>query len=100
MDFREAQTFPAVPERAHSAFHEFSASKIRPMFRCHAFCAPANFSQLKALELGAVETLIVFEDLEVTRWTLRSSTGSEIVLHTTKQQVVDSLTIARRGSFC
>ncbi|EFX02710.1 eukaryotic peptide chain release factor subunit 1 [Grosmannia clavigera kw1407] len=39
---------------------------------------------LKALELGAVETLIVFENLEITRWVLKSSQGSEIVLHTTK----------------
>jgi len=41
---------------------------------------------LKALELGAVETLIVFENLEVTRWTLKDSQGSETILHTTKQQ--------------
>ncbi|PHH73056.1 hypothetical protein CDD80_4081 [Ophiocordyceps camponoti-rufipedis] len=41
---------------------------------------------LKALELGAVETLIVFENLEITRWSLKDSNGSEIVLHTTKQQ--------------
>src|ERR1700729_1993584 len=33
---------------------------------------------LKALELGAAETLIVFENLEITRWTLKSSEGSEI----------------------
>ena len=41
---------------------------------------------LKALELGACETLIVFEDLEVTRWQLRDSNGAEIILHTNKQQ--------------
>ncbi|KAJ3469009.1 hypothetical protein MRS44_003074 [Fusarium solani] len=41
---------------------------------------------LKALELGAVETLIVFENLEITRWVLKDSNGSEIILHTTKQQ--------------
>jgi peptide chain release factor subunit 1 len=41
---------------------------------------------LKALELGAVEILIVFENLEVTRWTLKDSNGSEVILHTTKQQ--------------
>lgn len=41
---------------------------------------------LKALELGACETLIVFENLEVTRWTLRNSNGEEIILHTNKQQ--------------
>ncbi|KAK0710968.1 hypothetical protein B0H67DRAFT_492292 [Lasiosphaeris hirsuta] len=41
---------------------------------------------LKALELGAVEILIVFENLEVTRWTLKDTSGREIILHTTKQQ--------------
>ena len=41
---------------------------------------------LKALESGACETVIVYENLEVTRWTLRASDGSEIILHTTKQQ--------------
>jgi len=38
------------------------------------------------LELGAAETLIVFENLEITRWTLKNSAGQEIVLHTNKQQ--------------
>ncbi|MCJ1447548.1 MAG: Polypeptide release factor (eRF1) in translation termination [Stictis urceolatum] len=41
---------------------------------------------LKALEGSAVETLIVFEDLDVTRWQLKASDGAEIVIHTTKQQ--------------
>lgn len=41
---------------------------------------------LKALELGAVETLIIFENLEITRWVLKDSNGSEHVLHLTKQQ--------------
>ena len=41
---------------------------------------------LKALELGACETLIVYENLEVTRWVLKSSSGSEVILHTLKQQ--------------
>lgn len=44
---------------------------------------------LKALELGAVETLIVFENLEITRWLLKDSSGAEIILHTTKQQESD-----------
>ncbi|KAF3925664.1 hypothetical protein ABW21_db0208714 [Orbilia brochopaga] len=44
---------------------------------------------LKALELGACETLIVFENLDVTRWTLKSSTGDEIILHTNKLQEQD-----------
>lgn len=41
---------------------------------------------LKALELGAVETLIVFENLEISRWTLKDSEGAENIVHTTKQQ--------------
>lgn len=41
---------------------------------------------LKALELGAVETLIVFENLEITRWKLKDTNGSEILLHLTKAQ--------------
>ncbi|MCJ1472901.1 Polypeptide release factor (eRF1) in translation termination [Lambiella insularis] len=41
---------------------------------------------LKALEAGAVETLIVFENLEDTRWVLKSSEGTEIILITNKLQ--------------
>ncbi|KAK1245201.1 hypothetical protein MKX08_004830, partial [Trichoderma sp. CBMAI-0020] len=41
---------------------------------------------LKALELGAVETLIIFENLEITRSVLKDSEGNEVILHTTKQQ--------------
>lgn len=44
---------------------------------------------LKALELGAVQTLIVYENLEVTRWALKSSEGTEVILHTTKLQESD-----------
>lgn len=44
---------------------------------------------LKAMELGACEILIVYENLEVTRWTLKDSEGAEIILHTTKQQEED-----------
>lgn len=44
---------------------------------------------LKALELGACETIICYEDLEMTRWTLKSSSGSEVILHTTKAQESD-----------
>src|SRR6185369_5213677 len=40
-------------------------------------------------ELGAAETLIVYENLEITRWTLKNSEGSEIILHTTKTQEAD-----------
>ena len=39
---------------------------------------------LKALELGAAETLIVFENLETVRWLLKSSDGSEVILYTNK----------------
>ena len=42
---------------------------------------------LKALEASACETLIVYENLEITRWVLKSSAGSEIILHTNKEQV-------------
>ncbi|KAJ3293423.1 Polypeptide release factor (eRF1) in translation termination [Rhizoclosmatium sp. JEL0117] len=42
---------------------------------------------LKALDLGAVETLIVFEGLEMTRYVLKSpATGEEVVKHFTKDQ--------------
>ncbi|CAK1365626.1 Eukaryotic peptide chain release factor subunit 1 [Cercospora beticola] len=44
---------------------------------------------LKALEAGAAETLIVFENLELTRWTLKSSEGTEVILHTSKEQEKD-----------
>lgn len=44
---------------------------------------------LKALELGACETLIVYENLDVTRWTLKDSNGNETILHTTKEQEAD-----------
>lgn len=41
---------------------------------------------LKAMELGAAEILIVYENLDITRWVLKDSTGTEVILHTTKQQ--------------
>jgi peptide chain release factor subunit 1 len=44
---------------------------------------------LKALDAGAAETLIVFENLEITRWILKSSDGTEVILHTTKRQEQD-----------
>ncbi|OJD30080.1 eukaryotic peptide chain release factor subunit 1 [Diplodia corticola] len=44
---------------------------------------------LKALELGACEVLIVYENLEVTRWVLKDSEGAEVVLHTNKVQEED-----------
>ena len=39
---------------------------------------------LKALELGACETLIVFENLDLTRWALKDSAGAEVIVHTSK----------------
>lgn len=41
---------------------------------------------LKCLELGAVETLIVWENLDVTRYVLRNAAGEEIVIYATKEQ--------------
>lgn len=41
---------------------------------------------LKALELGAAEILIVFENLDITRWVLKQSEGPNLVLHTSKEQ--------------
>ncbi|GAA6063648.1 hypothetical protein JCM10212_007048 [Sporobolomyces blumeae] len=37
---------------------------------------------LRGLEMGAVETLIVWENLDVTRHYLRDSNGAEIIVHT------------------
>lgn len=45
---------------------------------------------LKALEMGAVETLIVWENLDIARYTLKNSTTGEIVLkHLNKEQEAD-----------
>ncbi|KAJ3728549.1 peptide chain release factor eRF1/aRF1 [Lentinula raphanica] len=44
---------------------------------------------LKALELGAVETLIVWENLDITRYTLRNAAGEEIVIYANKDQEKD-----------
>ncbi|KAF7790991.1 hypothetical protein EIP86_001950 [Pleurotus ostreatoroseus] len=44
---------------------------------------------LKALELGAVETLIVWENLDVTRYVLRNAAGEEIIIHASKEQEKD-----------
>lgn len=43
----------------------------------------------KALDLGAVETLIVWENLEIMRHTLRDSEGSTHILMLTKEQEAD-----------
>ncbi|KAF7323261.1 Eukaryotic peptide chain release factor subunit 1 [Mycena chlorophos] len=44
---------------------------------------------LKALDLGAVETLIVWENLDITRYTLRNAAGEEIIIHANKDQEKD-----------
>ncbi|KAJ7736840.1 peptide chain release factor eRF1/aRF1 [Mycena metata] len=44
---------------------------------------------LKALDLGAIETLIVWENLDITRYTLRNAAGEETIIHTTKEQSKD-----------
>ncbi|KAI0032352.1 peptide chain release factor eRF/aRF subunit 1 [Vararia minispora EC-137] len=44
---------------------------------------------LKALELGAVETLIVWENLDITRYVLRNAAGEEIIVHSNKEQEKD-----------
>ncbi|VFQ61282.1 unnamed protein product [Cuscuta campestris] len=45
---------------------------------------------LKALEMGAIETLIVWEDLEVMRYVLKNSTTGEIIIkHLNKAQDTD-----------
>ncbi|KZZ98225.1 eukaryotic peptide chain release factor subunit 1 [Ascosphaera apis ARSEF 7405] len=41
---------------------------------------------LKALELGAVETLIVWENLDITRWIMKNSEGEEVIVFTDKKQ--------------
>jgi len=46
---------------------------------------------LKGLEMGAVETLIVYEDLETMRYELKNTqTGEETTLHLSKAQEADS----------
>ncbi|CUA72200.1 Eukaryotic peptide chain release factor subunit 1 [Rhizoctonia solani] len=41
---------------------------------------------LKGLEMGAVETLIVWENLDITRYILRNAAGEEIIVHASKEQ--------------
>ncbi|KAG6331262.1 hypothetical protein ID866_7826 [Astraeus odoratus] len=44
---------------------------------------------LKCLELGAVETLIVWENLDIARYVLRNAAGEEIMVHVSKEQERD-----------
>ncbi|ODV89615.1 hypothetical protein CANCADRAFT_141255 [Tortispora caseinolytica NRRL Y-17796] len=41
---------------------------------------------LKALDLGACETIIVYESLDVMRYVLKNSAGEEVVINCTKEQ--------------
>ncbi|KZF21325.1 peptide chain release factor eRF/aRF, subunit 1 [Xylona heveae TC161] len=41
---------------------------------------------LKAMDAGAAEVVIVYENMEIVRWVLKSSAGAEVVLHTAKDQ--------------
>ncbi|KAF5372888.1 hypothetical protein D9758_001511 [Tetrapyrgos nigripes] len=45
---------------------------------------------LKALELGAVETLIVWENLDIMRYTLRNAAGEENVVYSSKEHEKDN----------
>lgn len=45
---------------------------------------------LKALDLGSCETVIVYENLDVIRYTLKSSTGEPVVTHVSKAQEANS----------
>ena len=53
-----------------------SASTLRRSARTAAESATVVDDTLKALELGACETLIVYENLDITRWVLKASDGS------------------------
>ncbi|KAF8842540.1 peptide chain release factor eRF/aRF subunit 1 [Paxillus ammoniavirescens] len=44
---------------------------------------------LRALDLGAVETLIVWENLDITRYVLRNAAAEELIIHATKGQDKD-----------
>ncbi|RYR54095.1 hypothetical protein Ahy_A06g029360 isoform B [Arachis hypogaea] len=45
---------------------------------------------LKALEMGAVETLIVWENLDINRYVLKNATNGEIIIkHLSKEQETD-----------
>ncbi|KAK9447644.1 polypeptide release factor [Limtongia smithiae] len=45
---------------------------------------------LKALDLGACETVIVYENLDVMRYTLKSSTGEPVIIHVAKANEASS----------
>ncbi|KAK9372101.1 eukaryotic peptide chain release factor subunit 1 [Lipomyces chichibuensis] len=45
---------------------------------------------LKALDLGACETIIVYENFDVVRYTLKSSSGSPVMIHVSKAHEANS----------
>ncbi|KAI7869537.1 eukaryotic peptide chain release factor subunit 1 [Spinellus fusiger] len=49
---------------------------------------------LKALDLGAVESLIVWEDLDTKRYVLRDAGGTEHIIHPNKQEEKDKTFMA------
>ncbi|RYR54092.1 hypothetical protein Ahy_A06g029360 isoform A [Arachis hypogaea] len=50
----------------------------------------SNDDTLKALEMGAVETLIVWENLDINRYVLKNATNGEIIIkHLSKEQETD-----------
>ncbi|KAI8343604.1 eukaryotic peptide chain release factor subunit 1 [Chlamydoabsidia padenii] len=53
---------------------------------------------LKALELGAVESLIVWENLDTNRYVLRDASGAESVVHPTKQEEKDKSFMVDRSA--
>lgn len=44
---------------------------------------------MKALELGAVETLMLWENLDITRYILRNAAGDELTVYSNKSQETD-----------
>lgn len=55
---------------------------------------------LRALEMGAVETLICWENLDVQRITLKNhSSGEEKILHLTSEQEKDKTHFTDMGKF-
>jgi len=52
---------------------------------------------LYALEMGACETLVVWENLEVNRYVIKNTAGEEKVLHLTKEQETDATHFVENG---
>uniref|UniRef100_A0A060T5P9 ARAD1C14256p n=1 Tax=Blastobotrys adeninivorans TaxID=409370 RepID=A0A060T5P9_BLAAD len=54
---------------------------------------------LKALDLGAVETIIVFESLNVIRYTVKDSEGNQKVVHATSKEEIGDMEIVEEQMF-